>query len=166
MHVPGRCARWMRSTPSCSWPRSWSGWTIPGWLEARSSSRTSLQPTRDGPKGTGERSLARNLYPRLEEDWLLIADRNFYSYQDWRDAVGTGAQLLWRVKSDLRLPVLDILPDGSHRSVLVDPDIRGKARDALIELPPPGKTSTPMSRWRCGWWNTTSPTETWTATTT
>ena len=94
-------------------------------------------------KGTGERSLARNLYPRLEEDWLLIADRNFYSYQDWRDAAGTGAQLLWRVKSDLRLPVLDILPDGSHRSVLVDPDIRGKARDALIEAARAGEELDP-----------------------
>ncbi len=31
-----------------------------------------------GGKGAGEQSLARKLYPRLEEDWLLIADRNFY----------------------------------------------------------------------------------------
>src|SRR5229473_1724791 len=28
-------------------------------------------------KGAGEQSLARKLYRRLEEDWLLIADRNF-----------------------------------------------------------------------------------------
>jgi hypothetical protein len=28
-------------------------------------------------KGSGEQSLARTLYPRLEEDWLLIADRGF-----------------------------------------------------------------------------------------
>ena len=47
-------------------------------------------------KGAGEQSLARRLYRRLDEDWLLIADRNFYSYQAWRDAVATGAQLLWR----------------------------------------------------------------------
>src|SRR5260370_38813993 len=101
MHVPGRCARWMRSTPSCSSTRSWSRWTIPGWLEARSSSRTSLQPTRDGPKGTGERSLARNLYPRLKEDWLLIADRNFYSYQDWRGAGRTPAAHQWAGGAEL-----------------------------------------------------------------
>jgi hypothetical protein len=30
-------------------------------------------------KGSGEQSLARTLYPRLEGDWLLIADRNFYN---------------------------------------------------------------------------------------
>ena len=32
-----------------------------------------------GGKGSGEQSLARESYPRLEEDWLVIADRNFYS---------------------------------------------------------------------------------------
>jgi hypothetical protein len=86
-----------------------------------------------GGKGTGEQSLARRLWPDLEEDWLLIADRNFYNWQDWCAAAGTGAALLWRVKSDLRLPVLDLLPDGSYRSVLVNPRVTGKRRDALIE---------------------------------
>ncbi len=33
-------------------------------------------------KGSGEQSLARRLYPRLEDDWLLIADRNFYNWAD------------------------------------------------------------------------------------
>jgi len=84
-------------------------------------------------KGSGEQSLARELYPRLEEDWLLIADRNFYCWKDWCAAAGTGAELLWRVKSDLLLPVMELLPDGSYRSVLVNPKITGKKREALIE---------------------------------
>jgi hypothetical protein len=84
-------------------------------------------------KGTGEQALARKLYARLEEDWLLIADRNFYNWADWCAAAGSGAALLWRVKSDLRLPVLELLPDGSYSSVLVSPKIRGKARQQLIE---------------------------------
>jgi hypothetical protein len=84
-------------------------------------------------KGAGEQSLARGLYPRLEEDWLLLADRNFCNWADWCAAADSGAALLWRVKSDLRLPVLELLPDGSYRSVLVNPKIRGKARAALIE---------------------------------
>jgi Insertion element 4 transposase N-terminal len=84
-------------------------------------------------KGAGEQTLARGLYPRLQEDWLLIADRNFYNWADWCAAADSGAALLWRVKSDLRLPVLELLPDGSYSSVLVNPKIRGKARDALIE---------------------------------
>jgi hypothetical protein len=84
-------------------------------------------------KGSGEQSLARELYLRLEEDWLLIADRNFYCWKDWCAAAGTGAELLWRVKSDLLLPVLELLPDGSYRPVLVNPGITGKKREALIE---------------------------------
>ncbi len=74
-----------------------------------------------GGKGSGEQFLARDLYPRLEEDWLLIADRNFYCWKDWCAAADTGAALLWRVKSDILLPVLELLPDGSYRSVLVNP---------------------------------------------
>jgi hypothetical protein len=72
-----------------------------------------------GGKGTGEQALARQLYPQLEEDWLLIADRNFYSWADWCTAAATGAALLWRVKASLGLPVLEVLPDGSYRSVLI-----------------------------------------------
>ena len=56
-------------------------------------------------KGSGEQSLARKLCRRLEEDRLLIADRNFYNWEDWKAAAASEAQLLWRVKADLRLPV-------------------------------------------------------------
>ncbi len=84
-------------------------------------------------KGAGEQSLARELYRRLDEGWLVIADRNFYNWADWRAAAASGADLLWRVKSDLTLPVLQILPDGSYLSVLVSPKIRGKARQLLTD---------------------------------
>jgi hypothetical protein len=77
-------------------------------------------------KGAGEQSLARELYRRLKDDWLLIADRNFFNWADWCTAADTGAQLLWRVKADLTLPGLALLPDGSCSPVLVNPKIRGK----------------------------------------
>jgi hypothetical protein len=83
-------------------------------------------------KGSGEPSLARRLYGRLEPDWLLIADRNFYNWQDWK-AAASGAELLWRVKANLALPMLQILPDGSYLSVLVNPRIGDKARQTLTE---------------------------------
>jgi hypothetical protein len=83
-------------------------------------------------KGAGEQSLAHPMLRRLEEDWLLIADRNFYNWDDWC-AAATGAALLWRVKSDLRLPVLELLPDGSYRSVLVSPKVKRKARQSAHE---------------------------------
>jgi hypothetical protein len=85
-----------------------------------------------GGKGSCEQALARRLFPRLEENWLLIADRGFYNWPDWQAAAATGAALLWRVKSDLRLPVLELLPDGSYTSILVRPAIHDKARNKLI----------------------------------
>jgi hypothetical protein len=94
-------------------------------------------------KGSGEQSLARALYPRLEPDWLLMADRNFYNWQDWCTAAGTGAALLWRVKSDLTLPPLEFFPDGSYRSVVVNPKVRGKARQKLLDAARAGEDLAP-----------------------
>jgi hypothetical protein len=84
-------------------------------------------------KGGGEQGLARRLYPRLEEGWLLLADRGFYCFADWCAAAGTGADLLWRVRENTRLPPLEPLPDGSYRSVLIDPRVvSGPRREGLI----------------------------------
>ena len=35
---------------------------------------------------------------------LLLADRGFFSYALWRKAIGTGADLLWRVRTDRARP--------------------------------------------------------------
>jgi Insertion element 4 transposase N-terminal len=95
-------------------------------------------------KGSGEQSLARELYPRLEEDWLLIADRNFYNWQDWCTAADAGAALLWRVKSDLALVPLEFLADGSYRSVLVNPGVKGAARQKLADAARAGEELNPQ----------------------
>jgi hypothetical protein len=88
-----------------------------------------------GGKGSGEQALARRLYPGLEQDWLLIADRNFFSWKDWCAASDAGADLLWRVKSSTKLPVLEALGDGSWRSVLVAPALKDQPaqRRSLLE---------------------------------
>jgi hypothetical protein len=85
-----------------------------------------------GGKGASEQALARRMFGRLEPGWLLIADRGFYNWADWQAAAATGAALLWRVKADLRLPVLDMLPDGSYLSVVAKPTLHDKARSKLI----------------------------------
>src|SRR6266699_2142531 len=72
-------------------------------------------------KGTGEQALARQLLRSLHAGMLLLADRNFYGYQLWNDAARTGADLLWRVKASLHLPVLRELPDGSFLAHVNDP---------------------------------------------
>jgi hypothetical protein len=98
-----------------------------------------------GRAGTGEQALARQLYPQLDPDWLLLADRNFYSYPDWCAAADTGAALLWRAKSSLKLPVLQALPDGSYRSVLMPrtADARRAARRQLTDAARAGRALDP-----------------------
>ena len=85
-----------------------------------------------GGRGSCEQALARRMFGRLEEDWLLIADRGFCNWPDWQAAAATGAVLLWRVEADLRLPVLELLPDGSCLSVVARPALHDKARSKLI----------------------------------
>jgi Insertion element 4 transposase N-terminal/Transposase DDE domain len=85
-----------------------------------------------GPVATGEQTLAAQLIGRLTFGMLVLADRNFYSYQAWQQASATGAELLWRVSGRLPLPVLHTLPDGSYRSLLISPKIRGRRREMLI----------------------------------
>ena len=100
-------------------------------------------------KGTGEPALARRLYPRLGTDWLLMADRNFYSFDDWQSAAATDAQLLWRVKANLRLPVLQPLADGSYLSVLTTSATRrGSSRQQLVEAAGRGEPLDPAQATR------------------
>ena len=66
-----------------------------------------------------ERELARPLLASFEPDMLVLADRGFYSRAFWEQAVDTGAQLLWRVQSSLKLHVVSELADGSYLSVLL-----------------------------------------------
>ena len=76
----------------------------------------------------GEKTLAHRLYPRLNPEEVLTADRNFYSFTAWGLATETGAALLWRAPTGLALPVVEILPDGTYLTVLINPKIRGTGR--------------------------------------
>lgn len=96
------------------------------------------------PIGVGEKTVAGPLLERLEQDWLLTADRGFYGFGAWCAAADTGAQLLWRAPTRLRLPLVTALPDGSYLSVLIDPKIRGARRDALIEQAGAGQDLDPV----------------------
>jgi Insertion element 4 transposase N-terminal/Transposase DDE domain len=96
-----------------------------------------------GPVATGEQTLAGQLIPRFTPDVLVLADRNFYSYQAWQQAAAIGAQLLWRVSASLRLSVLAWLPDGTYRSVLINPNIRGRRREQLLAAAAAGQELDP-----------------------
>lgn len=85
-----------------------------------------------GGKGTGEKTLAGRLYPRLRADELLTADRGFYSYPAWDTAAATGAALLWRAPTQLALPVVRVLPDGTYLSIVMDSTVRGRRREKIL----------------------------------
>ena len=79
-------------------------------------------------QGGDERALAAQLLPSIRPDMLVTADRNFYSFALWNRFRSTGADLVWRVSSGLKLPVLRWLPDGSYLSVVMDSRVRGARR--------------------------------------
>ena len=58
------------------------------------------------------------MVPALRSGMLCLADRQFFGHVLWRAGVTTGADLLWRVKSNLRLPRATVLADGSYLSVV------------------------------------------------
>jgi hypothetical protein len=67
---------------------------------------------------TDELTLAARVVPALRPGMLCMADRFFPSYQLWRAAATTGADLLWRTRRNARLEVETRLPDGSYLSRL------------------------------------------------
>jgi len=66
-----------------------------------------------GPYTTSERALTPELIDRLTPGMLCLADRGFFSFEAWQRASSTKADLLWRVADNLRLDVVEDLPDGS-----------------------------------------------------
>jgi Insertion element 4 transposase N-terminal/Transposase DDE domain len=68
------------------------------------------------PLASGEPSMIEQLLPQVEAGMLLLADRGVFSYALWRKAIDSGADLLWRIRTDRSGPQpehLEDLPDGS-----------------------------------------------------
>jgi len=63
-----------------------------------------------------EVSLAHKTLSRLKPGMLCLADRGFSGYPLWLVASQTGAQLLWRIPKNRKLPVLQQFKDGSYLS--------------------------------------------------
>src|SRR5688572_12078902 len=73
---------------------------------------------RPGGFADGETTLARDALDALRPGMLCLADRQFFGHALWQGAAATGAELLWRVKRNLRLPREAVLPDGSYLSTI------------------------------------------------
>jgi len=69
-----------------------------------------------GKYSQSEATLTDRMLDRLQPGMLLLADRGFFSYALWRKAIATGADLLWRIRTDKSAPrptPVQDLPDGS-----------------------------------------------------
>jgi hypothetical protein len=74
-----------------------------------------------GAWNVAEVVLARKVIEGLKPGMLCIADRLFYGFALWNQAVGTGADLLWRVQKRISLPRLQMLANGSYLSEVRPP---------------------------------------------
>ncbi|MHB8289469.1 MAG: IS4 family transposase [Acidimicrobiales bacterium] len=82
---------------------------------------------------TGEQPLTRKLLGKLSPGDLLLADRNFLSYGLLKDVLDRKIHVLWRVKCDISLPVLEVLEDGTYLSRIADPAISRRMRSKGAE---------------------------------
>lgn len=85
---------------------------------------------------TGEITLAKTVLPGLRKGMLCLADRNFFGYGLWTQARATGAELLWRVKKNMRLACEKRLPDGSYLSRIYpsERDWRHKTNGLVVRV--------------------------------
>ena len=92
--------------------------------------------TQLGGYGHSEIGLAHQILPWLRPGMLCLGDRNFFSYDLWKKAQATGADLVWRVKKNLRLPCEERLADGSYWSTIYrsDKDRRQRRNGIVVRV--------------------------------
>jgi hypothetical protein len=91
---------------------------------------------RPGRYAEGETTLAHEALAALRPGMLCLADRQFFGHALWRAAAATGADLLWRVKRNLRLPREAVLADGSYLTTIYpsDKDRRHRAGGVRVRV--------------------------------
>ena len=87
-----------------------------------------------GRYAEGETTLAHDVLAALRPGMLCLADRQFFGHALWQRAASTGADLLWRVKSNLRLPRERVLPDGSYLTTVYPSEADRRHRTAGLQL--------------------------------
>jgi hypothetical protein len=94
----------------------------------------------------GEGSLAPSLGRSLGPG-MLLADQGLCSLELWRTLQATGAELVWRCRQDVKLPVLAVFAEGSWASELGASQARGKrvaVRVIDYRLDDPGRPGEPQ----------------------
>jgi hypothetical protein len=84
----------------------------------------------------GETTLAHDVLTALRPGLLCLADRQFFGHALWQAAAATGAELLWRVKRNLRLPRETRLADGSYLTTIYpsQKDRRHRTRGVQVRV--------------------------------
>jgi hypothetical protein len=92
--------------------------------------------TRLGRFEEGETTLAWQVLAALRSGMLCLADRQFFGHALWQAAAASGADLLWRVKRNLRLPRETRLADGSYLTTIYasERDRRHKAAGVQVRV--------------------------------
>jgi hypothetical protein len=85
--------------------------------------------TQMGDYPTGEITLAKGVLAWLRPGMLCLADRQFFGFELWHHARASGADLLWRIKKNLRLPCEQRLVDGSYLSRIY-PSLKDRRHNA------------------------------------
>lgn len=87
------------------------------------------------PYARSEQAMAAQLLPTaLKPDMLVLAERNFFGFKLWQAACATGAKLAWRAKADRKLPVDQLLPDGSYLSTVFDSEDKRRTRGQTVRV--------------------------------
>jgi hypothetical protein len=87
------------------------------------------------PRSHSEQALAAQLLPaKLVPDMLLLADRAFYGFDLWQTACASGAKLVWRVSSTVKLPVHERLADGSYLSAVYATGDRKRRSPVVVRV--------------------------------
>jgi hypothetical protein len=88
-----------------------------------------------GALSASEQTLSRQLFTRLREGMLLLADRGFYGFELWQAARASGADLLWRVRTNAALAVVEHLDDGSYLSTVhAEADRRSRRNPVVVRV--------------------------------
>ena len=96
--------------------------------------------------GTGEITLAKAVLANLRPGMLCLADRQFFGFELWNLAHATKADLLWRIKKNMRLACDKRLPDGSYQSHIFpsEKDWRHKTNGVQVRVSTIAWTAWPM----------------------
>lgn len=88
---------------------------------------------RVGPYRESEQEQAKVLLRDVGPGMLVLADRGYTSFSLWSQAHKTGADLLWRARSNPHFPLVEEHADGSWGSVFRLKRVKGKCTVRVID---------------------------------